>query len=75
MDRNINHYGGDMKTFEIIYSSQYDGDDFEHFVAGLKSFQVEADSRDQACFEFGKEMGYTDMTIEILKVTALDETE
>lgn len=63
-----------MKTFEIIYSSQYgDGTDFEHFIAGLKSFKVEADNRDQACFEFGKEMAYSEMTVEILKVTTLEE--
>lgn len=62
-----------MKTFEIIYSSQYTGEDFEHFVAGLKSFKVEADNRDQAIFEFGKEYAFSDMTIEILKVTASGE--
>lgn len=72
MGRNINHYGGDMKIYEIVYSSQYDGDDFEHFVAGLKSFQVQAENRDQACFELGKEYAFSDMTIEILKVIALE---
>jgi len=61
-----------MKKFEILYSSQYDGVDFEHFVAGLKSEYIEADNEHQACFEFGKDMSYTDMTIEILKVTEVE---
>lgn len=62
-----------MKTFEIIYSSQYDGEDFEHFVSGLKAVHISTDSKHQACFEFGKDMAYTDMTIEILKVTEIDK--
>jgi hypothetical protein len=62
-----------MKTFEIIYSSEYNGKDFEHFVAGLKAEHISADNTHQACFEFGKDMAYTDMTIEILKVTEIGE--
>lgn len=57
-----------MKTFEILYSSQYISADFEHFVAGLKTELIEADNEHQACFEFGKVMAHTDMTIEILRV-------
>lgn len=62
-----------MSKFEIIYSEKYNGEDFEHFILGLKSFQVEAKDEHQACFEFGKEMAYSDMSFDILKVSNIEE--